>query len=231
MSALYHEHLLILNEDYIAREGDVCLRSPDELSANLLQEQFVKDMSNGNFSAINGLNHWTRDEHPLQLITINEFNDQKDDDDILLVSDSCVKPICTDGDLFYACLPCKYCLHKACAELSKNIEHHIWPHKTLFSNKMSAPYKVFHCDDCHVPCNSIFFFPFGFGNGGLSWSIIRLHIGCATLPKMLSMKLISTNLNKFTQAITLNVAKHVDDILVHVSSGVNNVIFMSVKDV
>ncbi|KAK1396653.1 hypothetical protein POM88_006516 [Heracleum sosnowskyi] len=188
----------------------VHLPAPDESSVNLLREQLIKDRgninndySNGNLSTTNGIEHWTHGEHHLQLITIDEFNDQKgdDDDEMLLVCESCVKPIRTDGDLFFACVSCKYYLHKVCAEFPREIEHHILPHKKLLATKLSAPYNCFYCDGCDVTCNGIFFSRFGLSDpfGNLFDPIVRdfrLHIGCTTLPKMLKHEAHSHKLNQ-----------------------------------
>ncbi|KAK1401232.1 hypothetical protein POM88_000837 [Heracleum sosnowskyi] len=96
----------------------VYLPAADESSLNLLVEQFLKSMVDNYFSAEDRNPQWSH-KHPLQLITNNELNNQKDDDRTVLLCDGCVKPIRTDGDRFYSCVLCKYFLHKYCAEISK----------------------------------------------------------------------------------------------------------------
>lgn len=190
------------------------LPAPDESSINLFHEQFIKDTGtfnnndniNGNFSVTNVIKHWIHDEHHLQLITINEFNNQKgDDDEMLLVCDVCIKPIRTDhGELFFACVSCKCYLHKVCGEFPKEIEHHLLPrkiHKTLLASKLSAPYNCFYCDGCDAFDNGVFFTRVGFRAPRYNYldSVvrdIRLHIGCATLPKMHKHEAHSHKLNQ-----------------------------------
>ncbi|XP_074373173.1 uncharacterized protein LOC141713591 [Apium graveolens] len=160
----------------------VHLPAADELSMNLLLEQFVKALSTLNhnddsiYSATKGIKHWTHDEHDLQLITVNESNDHKDDDKTSLLCDGCVKPIRTDGDLFFGCVPCQYFLHKMCAESPKEIKHHLWPGKTLSAGKDNEPYKSFYCEACGGFCNGIFFCEF---------QDRKIDIGCTVLPRII----------------------------------------------
>ncbi|XP_074348687.1 uncharacterized protein LOC141687344 [Apium graveolens] len=168
----------------------VQLPATDELSRNLLLEQFIKEImpkecnnNNSNIFSTTYVKHWAHEEHDLKLITISELCDGKhdDDDDILLICDGCVKPIRTDdGQSYYGCVPCKFFMHKLCAELPREIEHHLWPGNTLSAEMSSEPFLFETCDGCGVDCNGIFF----------TWDlpskgIIRLHIGCVTLPKII----------------------------------------------
>ncbi|KAK1399737.1 hypothetical protein POM88_009600 [Heracleum sosnowskyi] len=155
----------------------------DESSVNLLLEQFVKAFSTPNhkydnsiYSATKGNKHWTHDEHDLQLITVNELNDRKDDDETSLLCDGCVKPIRTDGDLLFGCVPCQYFLHKMCAESPKEITHHLWPGDTLHAGKHNEQYKSFYCEACGGFCNGIFFCDF---------QDRKTDIGCVVLPKII----------------------------------------------
>ncbi|KAK1358789.1 Phorbol-ester/DAG-type domain-containing protein [Heracleum sosnowskyi] len=169
----------------------VHLPAADELSLNLLLEQFVKDKitlsdsSNNSsiFSATNYIKHWAHEEHDLKLITINELYDPKNDDEILLLCDGCVEPIPTyGGQSYYGCVPCKFFMHKGCAELPREIEHHLWPGNTLYANKYNEPFKVFYCDGCGVDGNGIFF---GDRVTPSDKGSIHLHIGCVTLHKVI----------------------------------------------
>ncbi|KAK1358797.1 Phorbol-ester/DAG-type domain-containing protein [Heracleum sosnowskyi] len=169
----------------------VHLPAADELSLNLLLEQFVKDKitlsdsSNNSsiFSATNYIKHWAHEEHDLKLITINELYDRKNDDEILLLCDGCVEPIRTyEGQSCYGCVPCNFFMHKGCAELPREIENHLWPGKTLYANKYNEPFKVFYCDGCGVNGNGIFF---GDRVTPSDKGSIHLHIGCVTLHKVI----------------------------------------------
>ncbi|XP_074323124.1 uncharacterized protein LOC141660063 [Apium graveolens] len=170
----------------------VHLPAADELSHNLLLEQFIKDTvtlshsSNGNIisSATNYIKHWSH-KHDLKLITTSELFDKKNDDDILLLCDGCVKPIQTFDSLFYACVPCKYVLHKFCAEFPQEIEHHLWPGKKLFSNKFIEPFQLFMCEGCGFYCNGIFFIDNLEVTASDSVKFSCIHIGCVSLPKVI----------------------------------------------
>ncbi|KAK1358791.1 Phorbol-ester/DAG-type domain-containing protein [Heracleum sosnowskyi] len=164
----------------------VHLPAADELSLNLLLEQFIKDKitlsdtsykSNSISSSTKDIKHWSHEEHVLKLTTFNELFDRENDDEMLLLRcNGCDKPIRTYDSLFYGCVPCKYFMHKVCAELPREIEHHLWPGKTLIANK-----KYTFCDGCYGYGKAIFFSarrPDGKG-------IIDLHIGCVTLPKII----------------------------------------------
>ncbi|KAK1358844.1 hypothetical protein POM88_043318 [Heracleum sosnowskyi] len=97
----------------------VHLPAADELSLNLLLEQFIKDKitlsdtsykSNSISSSTKDIKHWSHEEHVLKLITFNELFDRENDDKMLLLRcNGCYKPIRTDDSLFYGCVPCKYC--------------------------------------------------------------------------------------------------------------------------
>ena len=151
----------------------------DESSLNQLVEQSVKSMINNSFSSRDWnleMMHWSHN-HPLKLITNNELNDQQDDDRIVLLCDGCVKPIRTDGDLFYSCVCCKYSLHKICAEVPVKTMKKFLPGKLLHAKMYTEPYKIFTCDCCGVHCNGMFFTDTPSKEG------IKLHIGCGNLPE------------------------------------------------
>ncbi|KAK1354903.1 hypothetical protein POM88_048159 [Heracleum sosnowskyi] len=174
----------------------VHLPEADESSVNLLVQQFVKDLGTLNnknsiiSSTTDGIKHWAHDEHLLKLITINELNDQKADaavdDEILLLCDGCAKPIGRECDQFYACVPCKYFLHKFCAELPREIEPDAWPGTRLFADKCNEPYNIFFCMFCGGTGNGIFF---------TDGSSIQIHIGCVALPKSLKHEIHPHPLN------------------------------------
>lgn len=164
--------MLSSNEDEIYDSNLVNLPAADESSVDLLAEQFVKATSTTLYDT-SYINYWAHDGHQLKLITIDELNDKKDDDEILLICNGCVKPIRTDGDQFYGCIPCKYFLHKFCAGLPTKFQYRTM----LFVGKCSEPYNLFQCNGCGAYCNGILF------THSLSPSIsIMLHIGCMTLP-------------------------------------------------
>ncbi|XP_074343886.1 uncharacterized protein LOC141683086 [Apium graveolens] len=167
----------------------VHLPAADELSLNLLLEQFIKDKiilsDSSNNSSISGatnyIKHWSHEEHDLKLITTDELYDRKNDDEILLLCDGCVEPVRTCDSQIYACLPCKYFMHKFCAEFPGEIEHHLWPGKTLVAYMYSESFEVFYCDGCAIYSNGIFFSMI-LPNERRT---IRLHIGCVTLPEVI----------------------------------------------
>ncbi|KAK1358845.1 hypothetical protein POM88_043319 [Heracleum sosnowskyi] len=68
-------------------------------------------------------------------------------------------------------------MHKVCAELPREIEHHLWPGKTLIANK-----KYTICDGCAGYGEAIFF---SAGRPDDEAINIDLHIGCVTLPKII----------------------------------------------
>ncbi|KAL1834809.1 hypothetical protein ACET3Z_004460 [Daucus carota] len=149
-----------------------------ESSVNLLFEQFIKEMSgpkNEEGCSTRGrLKDWAHVEHPLQLVTVDELNDEKD---VLLICDGCAKPIRDDGHVFYACVPCKYFLHKFCGEL---------PTRAAIDHQIIPSDKLFLCDCCHYLGNGISFF------GDLPRNLwfrvfgpLKQHIACSALPKMI----------------------------------------------
>ncbi|KAL8091298.1 uncharacterized protein LOC141696819 [Apium graveolens] len=160
--------------------SSVNLPAADESSMNLLLEQFVKALRTPNhndnivYSAKKGIKHWTHDEHDLLLLSVNDqSNNRKDDDGTSLLCDGCVKPIRTDGNLFFGCVPCQYFLHKMCVESPKEIKHHLFPDFTLLAGKDNEPYKSFYCEACGSFCNGIFFC--GFQDK-------KIDLGCIVLP-------------------------------------------------
>ncbi|XP_074379283.1 uncharacterized protein LOC141720653 [Apium graveolens] len=173
----------------------VHLPPADELSLNLLFEQFIKDKitlsdSYNNISrssTTNYIKHWSHKEHDLKLITANELYGLKNDDEIVFLCDGCVKPIRSDDSLSYACIPCKYFMHKVCAELPGEVEHHIWPGKTLFASKYNEPFELFECYGCGLLCNGIFYSDQHYVTLTPShhYKVSHLHIGCVTLPKVI----------------------------------------------
>lgn len=150
--------LLSSRENKIYNSDLVHLPAANESSMNLLLEQFVKALSTRNhndnsiYSATKGIKHWSHDAHDLQLFTSNESNDRKDGDETSLLCDGCVKPIRTDRDLFFGCVPCQYFLHKMCVESPKEIKHHLWPGITLHAGKDNEPYNTFYCEACGSLC-------------------------------------------------------------------------------
>ncbi|KAK1381003.1 hypothetical protein POM88_027747 [Heracleum sosnowskyi] len=195
-----HEHPLILNDKdkctytthiQCARSSEtetydsnlVYLPAADESSLNLLVEQFLKSMVDNNFSAEDRNQHWSHD-HPLQLITYNELNNQKDDDRTVLLCDGCVKPIRTDGDRFYSCVVCKYFLHKYCAEISNKTVQDLIPSNfyRAFLHKDRRPDMIFKCDCCGVYSNGMLFTR-RIKMGPYEMHTIKLHTGCVNLPK------------------------------------------------
>ncbi|XP_074349774.1 uncharacterized protein LOC141689397 [Apium graveolens] len=179
----------------------VHLPEVDESSVNLLVQHFVKDLGTLNnkiynkiFSKTDDIKHWAHDEHRLKLITINELNYQNDDE-MLLSCDGCAKPIHQrDCDEFYGCVPCKYYLHKCCAELPEKFEHHLWPGKQLFAQKCNEAYNFFFCSFCGGSGNGIFY---------TTGSYIQIHIRCMTLPKSLKHEIHPHPLNHINRTRTL----------------------------
>ncbi|KAL8149371.1 uncharacterized protein LOC141708713 [Apium graveolens] len=159
----------------------VNLPAADESSMNLLLEQFVKASSTPNhndnivYSTKKGIKHWTHDEHDLLPLSVNESNNRKDDDGTSLLCNGCVRPIRTDGNLFFGCVPCQYFLHKMCVESPKEIKHHLWPHITLLAGKDNEPYKSFYCEACGSFCSGIFFRGF---------QERKIDFGCIVLPPL-----------------------------------------------
>ncbi|XP_017226220.1 uncharacterized protein LOC108202347 [Daucus carota subsp. sativus] len=153
----------------------------DELSANLMCEKFVKAMVieissnvNNNFILGSVINHWTHQEHHLQLINNTrelKIQQEQDDDEKLLLCDGCVQPI--GNDQFYGCVSCKYFLHRSCAELPREMNHLILGY--IIANKRREPYKLNCCTACNIMGNGIFFNIF----------TCPCHIGCMALPKMI----------------------------------------------
>ncbi|XP_017256163.2 uncharacterized protein LOC108225734 [Daucus carota subsp. sativus] len=180
-----------------ARSNQMSRSSENDIYSNLvhlpatnessLVEESVKlmisSLSHSNNSTILGtrilIRDWADDEHNLQLITINELHDEKDDiTELLLLCDGCGKPIqTTDGKLFYCCVLCKYFLHKACAELPKEIEHHLWPGKKFNALRCSEQDHSI-CELCGDICNNGIIFV----NRVID---IKLHLACAMLPKLI----------------------------------------------
>ncbi|XP_074340379.1 uncharacterized protein LOC141678071 [Apium graveolens] len=153
----------------------VHLPAADESSRNLLVEQFLKLMVDNNFSAED--KHWSH-EHPLQLITSNDLNDQKGDDGTdQLLCDGCIKPIRTDGDQFFGCVLCKFFLHKVCAEISRSLVKDLFPGKIYRSYMSTEQCTIIKCDWCG-----------GYGNGMYleyysDGRYRKIHIECWNLPK------------------------------------------------
>ncbi|KAL1811636.1 hypothetical protein ACET3Z_021701 [Daucus carota] len=108
-----------------------------------------------NRATTNRIKDWAHEEHHLQLITISDLHDHTDIAEKLLLCDGCVKPIETNGKPFYGCVSCKYFLHKVCAELPREIKHHLWP-ETQSAIKCSEA-DSFKCNICRNICNGIIF--------------------------------------------------------------------------
>ncbi|KAL1834811.1 hypothetical protein ACET3Z_004462 [Daucus carota] len=161
------------NEEY---PDLVHLPAATESSVNLLFEQFIKEMSRPKEEqrCSTHLKDWAHGEHPLQLVTVDELHDEKD---LLLICNGCAKPIRNDGHVFYACVPCKYFLHKFCGCIMKpsRVEHRWDPHplRLIFDPGMVEDHEhefqceycsqdldtnlwFYHCDDCdlsfHLRC-------------------------------------------------------------------------------
>ncbi|XP_017258682.1 uncharacterized protein LOC108227831 [Daucus carota subsp. sativus] len=161
----------------------VHLPAATESSVNLLFEQFIKDMSRAKneegCSTRRRLKDWAHGEHQLHLVTVDELNHEKAGDDVLFICDACVKPIRNDGDLFYACVPCKYFLHKSCGELFLPTTNYQKSSDTMLYYKYSQPHKLFLCYGCT-----------NYGNG-LSFrrihprqrNCLNHHIRCSALPE------------------------------------------------
>ncbi|KAL1834810.1 hypothetical protein ACET3Z_004461 [Daucus carota] len=158
----------------------VHLPAATESSVNLLFEQFIEEMSrlmNEEGCSTRGcLKDLAHVEHPLQLVTVDELNDEKD---VLLICDGCAKPIRDDGHVFYACVPCKYFLHKFCGELPTT--NHQSPSHRILYHKHSPPYKLFGCYSCYYLGNGISFREDQPRNS-LPY---QQHIACSALPKMI----------------------------------------------
>ena len=122
------------------------------------------------------LKDWAHGEHPLQLVTVDQLNDEKD---VLFICDGCAKPIRNDGHLFYACVPCKYFLHKFCGELPTTNPQS--PSHRILYNKYSPAYKLFLCHGCHYWGNVISFR----GDQPRNSLPFEEHIACSALPKMI----------------------------------------------
>lgn len=154
------------------------LPAADESSVDRLGEQFIKAVSSVNstktiISKTECVRHQAHKEHHLQLTTIS------DDNEIVLLCDCCVKPIRTDNDEFYACVPCNYFLHKVCAEFPCMIEHHLMGGTTLSVENFSAlVFDLYECDACKCLFNCIFFTCH-------HETSVLLHFGCAIIPKSL----------------------------------------------
>nr|XP_017217906.1 PREDICTED: uncharacterized protein LOC108195453 isoform X1 [Daucus carota subsp. sativus] len=156
----------------------VHLPAADESSVDRLGEQFIKAVTSVNstktiISKTECVRHQAHKEHHLQLTTIS------DDNEIVLLCDCCVKPIRTDNDEFYACVPCNYFLHKVCAEFPCMIEHHLMGGTTLSVENFSAlVFDLYECDACKCLFNCIFFTCH-------HETSVLLHFGCGIIPKSL----------------------------------------------
>ncbi|XP_074343956.1 uncharacterized protein LOC141683168 isoform X1 [Apium graveolens] len=173
----------------------VHLPAANDSSLNLLFEKFIEDFNTnirGIFSPKKYLAHWAHEEHDLKLITIDELYERKHDGEVPLLCEGCVEPIQTDeGQSYYGCFPCKFFMHKVCAELHSVITDQPWPGKMLLAYKGSEPVKLFQCDGCEVLCN------------GISYSdgfTLLLHIGCVTLPKSIKHEAHPHRLNHIFQS-------------------------------
>ncbi|KAL1812093.1 hypothetical protein ACET3Z_022158 [Daucus carota] len=193
--------MLSTSEDETVNSDLVHLPAADELSAILSFEQFIKGMSaqcnnnnadNSNNILSSGIKHWAHDGHDLQLMTVNDFQYEKDNNKTILQCDGCVKLIRTDDHhQFYGCVPCKYFLHTFCAELPKEIEQYFASPGMMISAQRDK-FKFFQCMGCGVLGNGMFFSPRGIPTDDTAF---KVHIGCMTLPKMIKHEAHTHKLN------------------------------------
>nr|XP_017257375.1 PREDICTED: uncharacterized protein LOC108226892 [Daucus carota subsp. sativus] len=189
------------SEDEKLNSGLVHLPEADELSAILSAEEFIMGMSaqcnNNNkiLSSANSIKHWAHYGHDLQLMTVNDFPYEKDNDKTTLQCDGCVKLIrADDHHQFYGCVPCKYFLHTFCAELPEEIVHYPSPSNMIFAHRDSEKFKFFECNGCGVFGNGIFFSEHRYYTADRT--SYRVHIGCATLPKTIKHEAHTHKLNR-----------------------------------
>jgi hypothetical protein len=90
------------------------------------------------------IQHFSHEEHPLMLV--EELENE-------VVCSGCDKSVSCGPA--YKCSPCKFFLHKSCAELPREIQHHpLHPNHTLL---LKAPSKNFRfCDACLKFCERFF---------------------------------------------------------------------------
>ncbi|XP_059430758.1 protein VACUOLELESS GAMETOPHYTES-like [Corylus avellana] len=93
------------------------------------------------------IQHFSHEEHPLMFV--EEF--ENDDEEIqVIVCSGCDQSIYAPA---YKCSHCNFFLHKSCAELPPEIQHHLHPNHTLV---LVAPSNSRLCDACRRDCERCF---------------------------------------------------------------------------
>ncbi|WOG94449.1 hypothetical protein DCAR_0313745 [Daucus carota subsp. sativus] len=135
------------------------------------------------------IHHWSHNQHPLilrnpniQLMSVKDNNEDSEDDTII-VCDGCTNPINSIHTSYYECQPCKYFLHRYCAELPKEMQPYKLPFESkpnrnnsyhiLYSEISSS--NLFKCYGCNYLKSGIYIASHD-GN-------YKLDIGCAMLPR------------------------------------------------
>nr|GFA83838.1 C1-like protein [Tanacetum cinerariifolium] len=83
------------------------------------------------------INHFFHEKHPLKLIdwemisgTMKGDDDEENSKGVVVGCDMCEEPL-SIGDSAYACIECRFFLHKSCSQLPETINFH-----SLFQNPL-----------------------------------------------------------------------------------------------
>lgn len=135
------------------------------------------------------IHHWCHGQHPLFLrnkcSTKTGKDSNEDSEDVtIIVCDGCTYPINSSKTSYYECHPCKYFLHRYCAELPKQmlpykfdifhyLDDNVPADCQIIFTRISSSY-LFKCDGCNNLKSGIHI--------ASDDGHYKLDIGCAMLP-------------------------------------------------